>query len=70
MNFEAFVEFESQFDNKSELANLEFSTSALNFKTKKIPLGIKLLQDLPNGLKILQIYRMEHGGFRIPYIPL
>ena len=53
----------------NELANLEFSTGALNVKPKKLILGIKLLQNLPNGTKILlklpngkkvlQIYRME-----------
>ena len=53
----------------NELVNLDLSTHALNVKSKKITLGIELLQHLPNatkillklpnGKKILQIYRME-----------
>ena len=53
-NFEALVEFESQSDSKYELTNLDFSTRTLKFKPKKLPLGIKLLQNLPNGTKFLQ----------------
>jgi len=53
----------------NELAYLDFSTHALNVKTKKLKLGIKLFENLPNatkllhklpnGKKILQVYRME-----------
>ena len=67
--FIALVELENQSDNKYELANLEFSTRTLNVKPKKLPLDIKLLQNLPNGTKLwqnlrngkklLQIYQME-----------
>ena len=80
-NFEALVELESQSDNKYELDNLDFSTSTLNVKPKKLPLGIELLKNLPNGKnflqnlpsgkKILQIYRMEreHWGATPPTPP-
>ena len=53
----------------NELANLNFSTCSLSIKLKKRALGIKLLQNLPNGTKLLQrlrnskkllqVYRME-----------
>ena len=58
----------------NELSSLNFCTRALNVKPKKLILGIKLLQNLPNGTKmlqklpngkkILQIYGMEckHRG--------
>ena len=63
-DFEAHVEPESQPDSKNELANLDFSTTILNVKPKKQPLGIKLLQDLPNGKKKVPIFQMEqkHWG--------
>ena len=73
-NFEALDELESQSDRKYELANLDFSTPTLNVKPTKLLIGIKLLQNLPNGTKvlqnlpngkkILQIYQMEgkHWG--------
>ena len=68
-NFEGFIEFESQSDSKNELASLDFASRTLNIKPRKLPLAVKLLQNLtngtkslqnlPNGKKILQIYRME-----------
>ena len=48
-DFEAIVELESQSYNKNEFANLDFSIPTLNAKPKKLPLVIKLLQNLPNG---------------------
>ena len=77
-NLEALAEVDSQSDSRYELANLDFSTRALNIKPKKLPRGIKLLQNLPIGTKLLQnlpngkkislIYRMEqkHWGVEPP----
>ena len=53
-DFEARLELESQYDNKNELANLDFSTPTLNVKPKKLTLGIKLLHKLSTGTKLLQ----------------
>ena len=61
-DLEALVEL----DSKNELTNLDFTIPTLNLKPKKLLLGIKLLQkllnctkilqNLPNGKKNLQIY--------------
>ena len=53
-NSGALVELESQSDSKCELANLYFSSRTLNVKPKRLLLGIKLLQNVPNGTKLLQ----------------
>ena len=68
-NFEALAKLESQSDNKYEPANLDSSTCTLNVKLKKLPIsikllqnlwtGTKLLQNLPNGKILLQIYQMD-----------
>ena len=42
-----------------KLTSLTFTPIALNFKLKKLPLGIQLLQNLLNDKKLLQKYQME-----------
>ena len=68
-DFEPLVQFESQSDNKTGLTNLDFSTRALYVKPKKLPLGIILLQNLPNVTKILQIYRLVRRHWETPLHP-
>ena len=58
-----------------KLTSLTFTPIALNFKLKKLPLGIQLLQNLlndmnilqnlPNDKKSLQNYQMEQQHFSL-----